>query len=499
MKNKINLLPLFVLFAFSSCYEDKGNYEYDTPNNIEVKGLEKEYSAFSNLTELDIQIDIVSDKKKEYDYIWTVIPWNTSGLVPQYDTIGYKKYLKYLVKKPQGTYKLVLRATEKDTNISYFFKSDLIVGTKYTKGWYVLKDDGVNTDLDLFNGDVHMVNVLPENGKIKGTAQYISPLKSYSYIDYNGVTQQSKNVFFIQSEDDTKVFLIEDMLKIKDYNDCFNIRVPKSPKQALVSSNYLSYALIDESGFYYMRTISSNIGVFDFPLEIEKGYTIDKFKIKTSFSASAFYDKLNCRLLAHVNNGFVELSNKNSEGQELANKPNNMNANCLYMSGFENVNSLPNACGIFENRDTKVHSLYLFNKGAFTSYFNPILSVTELKQNQSISRADVFGVNHDYTFIYFNNGNKLGYYNISNHMENDNIYQFEEGSVITHISYFYSGAISKKNLVVATYKAGKYKVYIFNTNAAKPEGEPEILEGNGRVAEAIYYEPIILLGASNYR
>lgn len=497
---KIKLL-LFstIILGFASCYSDNGNYDYDKINKVEVvSGLEEEYEGYYRLSTIEINPTIVSDDKSiEFDYVWGIYPNNASGYIPKLDTLALSRELTYFVDKPVGSYTLFLCATEKQTNISHYYKSKLVVVTEFTDGWYVLKDNGTVTDLDLFKAVEEKVfsyhDVLPR--KLMGKSVSLSTNTKYDYMNEDRVKQTKKTVFFIQSEQELNVNLIADLSVIKEYETIFNILPESTPKQITYASCGTSYCISDEKGVYKNSTVSPNVGVFGYPLVSEHGnYRTGKYSMRNGTNV-VVYDESNCRLLSIPYNGnnIISFSDRNTDNELLEYTPNNMNANCLYLSFFEQ-SAYKNGFGVFEDRTTKQRSVYQFNAKEFSTYKNPILEVTQIPTDLEMSSASLYAINHGYELMYYVKDNTIGVYNIDANSEETAILVYEPGTKITFINnaFHYNHLkpeICWSKFAVATYKDGRYKIYLYEINAGKPMGTPIIFEGEGRPTEVVRVAP----------
>lgn len=109
-----------------------------------------------------------------------------------------------------------------------------------------------------------------------------------------------------------------------------------------------------------------------------------------------------------------------------------------------------------------------------------------------LTSASLYALNKNTPILYFTNANRIGSYTIDNRAYNTNLYSFPAGEEITYIKFLdlqYDSPTTFRNLVVATYTAGRYKIYRFAVlgNTLTPTGT--IMEGTGRVKTMIYTSP----------
>ena len=61
------------------------------------------------------------------------------------------------------------------------------------------------------------------------------------------------------------------------------------------------------------------------------------------------------------------------------------------------------------------------------------------------------------------------------------------GEEITFIAHVKTPiAVGKNKLIIATYLSGNYKVYLFDLLSGLPDGEPQVLKGEGRVTDVFH-------------
>ena len=150
-----------------------------------------------------------TDPDARFEYLWTISAQGRLG-----DTLTLDKVLDTLVNwEPNQNYTLVLAVTNMNSGYTVYQEAELIVGTPYSRGWYVLKDDGQQTDIDLYSEQGKLSNILfAVNGQnLKGKAQKLSFIASHQVFD----EEQNKEDLFgemlehLTNEVLCKSFLIE--------------------------------------------------------------------------------------------------------------------------------------------------------------------------------------------------------------------------------------------------------------------------------------------------
>ena len=89
-------------------------------------------------------------------------------------------------------------------------------------------------------------------------------------------------------------------------------------------------------------------------------------------------------------------------------------------------------------------------------------------------------------YIYFTKGHELWRLDVSLRVETKVDYNFN-GEEITFIAHVKTPiAVGKNKLIIATYLSGNYKVYLFDLLSGLPDGEPQVLKGEGRVTDVFH-------------
>lgn len=111
-----NLFILFVIFITCvSCYEDKGNYDYIEVPEINIAGLQEDYTVLAFDT-LRISPTITTiNGETDYSYLW--ITQITDSKDDTQDTISREKELEWVAAKEAGRYDLLFIAKNKTTEV----------------------------------------------------------------------------------------------------------------------------------------------------------------------------------------------------------------------------------------------------------------------------------------------------------------------------------------------------------------------------------------------
>lgn len=133
MNKIILILSVWMAVGLASCYEDKGDYDYQAINEIAISGIEKEYTL-QRWNELSIRPGLAfsTQKADEVAYVWEI-----DGKV-----VSRESELKYTVSNniADDPYKCRLGVLHKSQDSYYYRDFTLKVISPYEKGLLVLSE-----------------------------------------------------------------------------------------------------------------------------------------------------------------------------------------------------------------------------------------------------------------------------------------------------------------------------------------------------------------------
>lgn len=145
MKRIIQPLLLLALLMPTSCYEDKGNYEYSTLTEVEIKGIEPEYTVYvGGMMQIPVEVSYKNGTLTDVSYEWRV-----DGNV-----VSTEKDLNIPVNfavKP-GLY-ADFSVIDNQTGIKTLVKFRVNVSTEFYNGWLLLSDEGDHSELTYIRND----------------------------------------------------------------------------------------------------------------------------------------------------------------------------------------------------------------------------------------------------------------------------------------------------------------------------------------------------------
>jgi len=167
MKIYYYILMLALMISTGSCKKDKGNYDYQAINELNIKGVNAEYVVRTGIDTLRIkpQISATMDgaDTTRYNYYWIV---KTGSF--DFDTIGRKRDLVYPVRLNAVPYDLFYRVVDRQTGVTWIANTKINVSTPYSRGLLIMGEDPEGYAeaemLSMLKDTIHIKNLLSLSG-----------------------------------------------------------------------------------------------------------------------------------------------------------------------------------------------------------------------------------------------------------------------------------------------------------------------------------------------
>ena len=136
---------LAVVILLASCYEDKGNYDFETIGNTVISGFGQKMTKergkiLEIIPTINFQGDPLLDRER-YDFTWEAITEKPGENGQFMRTVRSKdRNLYYLIELPPEEYQLVLTVYDKQTEISWKQNVQLIITGEIGEGWQYLTE-----------------------------------------------------------------------------------------------------------------------------------------------------------------------------------------------------------------------------------------------------------------------------------------------------------------------------------------------------------------------
>lgn len=145
MKRVLYLMLLLSVLLQTSCYEDKGNYEYSTLTEVEINGIEPEYTVYvGSMFRIPVEVTYKNGTLTDVSYEWRI-----DG-----EVVSTEKDLNIPVSfavKP-GLY-ADFSVIDNQTGIKTLVKFKVNVSTEFYNGWLLLSDEGDHSELTYIRND----------------------------------------------------------------------------------------------------------------------------------------------------------------------------------------------------------------------------------------------------------------------------------------------------------------------------------------------------------
>jgi hypothetical protein len=490
-----------LLLLSSACYKDQGNYDYQDREEITITGIAASYDKISLADHITIDPVVTStDPKADFVCYWGIYETNVQGSAPKVDTIARSKAIDYLVIQPAKAWVLVFGAKNKHTGVTKIVTSTVNVVTQFTRGWYVMKDDGSKTDVDLFltpakiapESKVENVFSLVNGKKLDGKAALYGFYNNYK----STVTGALANTraLFILSDKDASVVNINTFKEIRGFSNLF-YETPAVKQPAIICEASQANYIVNNGNVHGIYSMSSNVGQFggvQMRDDVNSPYKLSKYFITTPFGNPFFFDETSSSFVSTTGTSNVMSNVTDQAGTAMPANKNNKTA--LFMG----VKASSPFSGVAIFQDKTDPALRILSQVTPTNYALKLVNDT-IAASAKIMLAEKYAlIFADENIIYFSVGNKVWSRNITNGAERLQ-FTVPAGEEITFIRHRkYAGSATAElpyyfNFMMIGTKAGaNYKVRMFQKASGNLATTPDFtLEGAGSVGDVIYIAPAI--------
>lgn len=149
MKTYIKIFWLILAISpfVIGCYDDEGNYDYQTINEISIGDtlfIDTIYTVYSGLDTLRITPTIestLSENESNYKYEWIIKSSTFGSTIQQIIPIDTTRNLVYPVSLKTGMYSLFFRITDRTTGLRSVQTVIINVRDHFSSGWLLLGED----------------------------------------------------------------------------------------------------------------------------------------------------------------------------------------------------------------------------------------------------------------------------------------------------------------------------------------------------------------------
>lgn len=518
--NKIfkSLLFFLVVFTFgmTSCYEDKGDYDYRDLNSPVLDtaglGLDKEIIVYYfKPVRLGEGLVKYNGDQKNLSYEWKIYLQNPPepGTGEKYDSakvLSREPVLDIIMYELPGKYYLLYTVTDKSNNdVKEYLRLDIKVESELSAGLCVLDKKNGKCDLGLIKTSRLITGITePEQPVVYGIFSEVNPevevtdgkflgrayhagkkADNFYFFTDNGGYTLDPNSYSIINSDFTSLFTFPGTIVPKPQRHIFTNR----PMEIIVNN-----------GCAYKRDYMSSDGAFGDQFKVSYGDGVAELApfahCLTTPNAAVFFDVKNHRYA--TTDQFGGSLDDVAETSSGAFNLRNVDKDLIYLEGGNSFYT--NA--IFKDRDATKYYLYIADftkRTAIDGKEQPIGAPVALYSMENCSGITeqtnfVFGTKGD--ICYYSSGSDIYLYQYSLASNTSHsVYTFP-GETITGMKLFTKSDHEQdgKVLMVATYKgtddSGEGKIYLVNVNVVNGaiNSVDEPYTGFGRIIDFIYKE-----------
>lgn len=516
---KYTLATVFATLALTSCYEDKGNYDYTEAEQITGTGFPESMSVVQKSDYIELSPSFTSNLSGAIDnnpnYEFSCLLWKSGGTFSDTRTrqkeidVDHAKDVKYFADLTEGNYVIQYMVTNKATGVTTNFKVPVSVTSATYEGWMVLCDDAEGyARMDMVSvlsatrkEAVH--DILGTNApKLRGARTMM--MNAYPSNYYSG------DCLWYSTNDGT--YSLNASTLASAYNVAENefIVTPKDEKVLITDGLYMGTRLcITDKGTIYCKSSSSGacyedpINTFtdggnqDFHAAPFIGVTMarpDYYNQKAilydtdhqqflSWDGSYYGNHNICSTIKDPENKLFSYKT----GKDIVAMVNTK------FSGSTIYSVLQDAVG-----QRTVYGINLTGGQIVQSLYEPVSA-------PGFDKATTFAFHSQYPYMFYNNGDKVYSYHLINHTANVGITLSDEEVTMVKFNLFYHapGATFNKSdefmaqqymLIVGSYKknntdgnGGVLRFYKFD-QATGSLTLTDTYEGFGKIKDVMYRE-----------
>ncbi|MFV0484489.1 MAG: PKD-like family lipoprotein [Bacteroidales bacterium] len=501
MRNIIFTYIILAALLLASCYEDIGNYDYNELEEISIEGLNSSYSGVAMVDTLSIKPIVSSNlPNAEFEYFWYMYRTSQEGELEE-DTIAYTKDLNYFISQSYPSWRLVFGAKNINTGMTKLVSSSLNIGTEFTTAWYILKDDGAYSDLDMLKvtdtivptSIVENVYSLINGEKLEGKAKLLNYFSSYRTAANPGEMAFVRNKALVtMSENDLSFVNINNLEELRGFEDAFIGGEPAVRKLGFAGYRNASYTLINDGELYYINNtfMPGTIGsMYGSPLG--RNANFDEYSLSdytlTGSNYNVYFD--------NISSSFVYYGGATSVLSDITIIPQGgslLNKELIYMGMIKDSRGI-DAVGLMRDK-SDAGLINLFRLKSVSDNLAIISNQGTITSGMKLFDATKITTSQESAIIYFAVGNELYSRNLVTGVETLQ-YSAPAGEEITMVrSRRYDNSTEPQfkydYIIVGTSNGANYKVHFFSKTSASLNADPEFtFEGEGQAKDAIFISP----------
>lgn len=492
----IALVMAVLLQGVYSCIDDKGNYSYidkETLFPVTISGFEDTTVVMRTVLNIDPVLNNMDDTSR-YIHLWYALPTNVAGYTPKRDTLSLERKLSFTVTYETGTYKLVYELRDPKLDIYTYKDVRLTVQSDLGAGWYILKEENGETDIDYVTEEgVLKENLLASSGqeRLKGKPvkmYYQSSRYSVDVENPDGTVTRLSNqrAFHVLSDQDMRTFNADNMGVFYDYEHYF-YETPEvcRPQNFGAGGSYYYYA-INAGKLHSLYTMSANNGKLGYA---RPGMYELHSDMLLSMNAAMVFDKTTSTFYNSSAAGTAMDVFGNAPAGSVSSTEMDTDLICLLTKKLAETST---GYALMKNKNKDEY--YLFNI-SHTMAGYPFTSVDTVPSNCEILAAEVRGASIYASAIYYakskGDGDVLKVYKDSREeIRESELISFpgEKIAYIENIESLWGVTPAYNRLLILTNSSAGWKLYLYDTVGQTPELEETpvlVYSGRGKAGYAI--------------
>ncbi|MFV0289601.1 MAG: PKD-like family lipoprotein [Mangrovibacterium sp.] len=512
------LIYLLMVVAFTSCFKDLGNYDYDELDEIIIENMPTELGDLI-LFEDTIRINPVvylgeKESPDSFNYYWS--KKEGSGNDAELVRFSEEKNLEMAV-QTSGEITLMFEAENKETGVIRFETVKGNGTSRMSNGYYLLKENEAgNTDIDMIGfdsttGEVLVFADLMEtafDGALEGSPVTLN-YWGYRYEDYETAKLTAVPGLYVVSNKDMVVINPDKFEILNTFDGLFLGDVPVNRNIQALKSIQKNTMLINDGKVYcftnyytaMVNSVSTEFGGNRFYPAMTGDYKMEScisWPVADNGSTFLTYDTMSGLFKYVITSALQPPTVK--ETSTTTYFQNNMNADLLMLESRATGAYGYDVYALFRGKQN-ADSLSIVTMNA-QRLNDGVLSYKASKYIKAperlIDNASHYCVHQHYAFIYFSVEDKLYLYDVSS--DTETLIKTFDGEEITHIDvtnewYATSGATIVQTqytkMVVATNSAAGYTFRKYDlSSAGLPSTDPIFTSnGQGKVSGYMYIKP----------
>lgn len=311
IRNSRFVAIISLTLLLSACFKDKGNYEYNPINEIDIEGISEDYSValgdkLTIIPDLSFTLDGSNDTAN-YTYEWFAL--RKDGVLPGdvRKDIALTRNLDVIITIPPGPYRAYYRVTDKNSGIQWQKTFNLTVVSSIYEGWMLMNDVDGSTRVDMISVDgtdyKTIIDVLGTTGSGIPDAVYGAPL----YINCYPYDPTFYGVYICTDKGATKIHpetFKYDFTYGIGYEFISNIPADFAvDNMTNLSGNQAWLHGTDNNVYYYYRIFQLKYGLQVNHVKNEAtSFSANKHIATNGSSRAVLYDDDNKRFVRHINN-----------------------------------------------------------------------------------------------------------------------------------------------------------------------------------------------------